>query len=72
MMEYDDDPVWLKHCVRVLWCVSEWHPQRSLKLFFRVVESVHSAFCMHMIYTYLITDFGQASRLLEVIWLVVC
>lgn len=37
---------------------------------FRVLETCHTAFCMQLIYAYLITHFGEAEYFLNINWCV--
>ena len=36
----------------------------------RFAETLHTAFCMHMIYTYLIEDFGNIMLIGKIVWCV--
>ena len=39
-------------------------------VYLRILETVHTAFCMHFVYDYIITGFGELLGFIDVKWCV--
>ncbi|KZT02010.1 uncharacterized protein LAESUDRAFT_445568 [Laetiporus sulphureus 93-53] len=49
---YPNDPLKIKIVVAVIW----------------LLETLHSVFCLHVVYSYLIIDFGDLAKVEQIVW----
>ena len=59
--------------VTTVWCVfcSSVFTSKSQTVDVRVLETVHTASCIHFLYTYLILGFGDFAGFEEIVWCVI-